>query len=84
MRILDARFKYTPSTNTNIVATWKRHGYKPTTEAERTARQRRELGKTVGDSYSASVTPLDSAKRRQQPALRAAAAKVAGGGEQSS
>ena len=84
MRILDARFKYTPSTSTNIVATWKRHGYKPTTEAERMARQRRALGKTVGDGHSASVTSLDSAKRKQQPAFRAAAVKIAGGAEQSS
>ena len=31
MRIYDARFKYTPSTSTNIVSTWKRFGFKPTT-----------------------------------------------------
>ena len=59
MRLLDARFKYTPSTSTNIVTTWKRHGYKPTTEAERLARQRRAMGITP---RSASVTSIDSAK----------------------
>jgi hypothetical protein len=70
MRLLDARFKYTPSTSTNIVTTWKRHGYKPTTEAERLARQRRALGITHSEPRSASVTSLDTAKRKQQPALR--------------
>ena len=82
MRILDARFKYTPSTNTNIVTTWKRHGYKPTTEAERLARQRRAMG-TAGDTRSASVTSLDSAKRKQQAALRSAP-KTAAGADQPS
>jgi hypothetical protein len=82
MRILDARFKYTPSTSTNIVATWKRHGYKPTTEAERNARQRRAMAHVSGEARSsASVTPLDIAKRKQQSALRAAGPKIAGGGE---
>jgi hypothetical protein len=85
MRLLDARFKYTPSTSTNIVATWKRHGYKPTTEAERMARQRRALAQGVGgEGRSASVTSLESAKRKQQPALRAAGPRIAGAGEQSS
>ena len=47
MRLLDAGFKYTPSSSTNIVATWKRHGYKPTTDAERMARQRQPLARGV-------------------------------------
>ena len=63
MRIYDSRFKYTPSMSTNIVSTWKRHGYKPTTEAERLARQRRALGGETGH-ISASVTRLDAAKRK--------------------
>ena len=45
MRILDPRFKYTPALNTNIVSTWKRFGFKPTTEAERLARQRRNYAR---------------------------------------
>ena len=73
MRLLDAKFKYTPSTSTNIVATWKRHGYKPTTEAERQARQRRAMGLTKKD---ASVVQLDGVKRA---ALRLAASKSAAG-----
>ena len=63
MRIYDSRFKYTPSMSTNIVSTWKRHGFKPTTEAERLARQRRASADETGH-MSASVTRLDSAKRK--------------------
>jgi hypothetical protein len=74
MRILDSRFKYTPSMNTNIVATWKRYGFKPTTEAERLARQRR---KAENDMPNASVTPLDVAKRKGRSALRLAEKKSA-------
>jgi hypothetical protein len=69
MRIYDARFKYTPSTSTNIVSTWKRFGFKPTTESERLARQRRAL--TEPDA-SASVTSLDAAKRKTRGPLRLA------------
>lgn len=28
--ILDPKFKYTPSSKTNVRATWKKHGWKPT------------------------------------------------------
>jgi hypothetical protein len=45
MRIYDARFKYTPAMRTNVVTTWERFGFKPTTEAEREARQRRSYGR---------------------------------------
>jgi hypothetical protein len=74
MRIYDARFKYTPSTSTNIVSTWKRFGFKPTTESERLARQRRALHDVAaGAAASASVTALDSAKRKARNTLRLAA-----------
>ena len=33
-------FKYTPSDATDIAATWRRHGWKPTTQAERRARRK--------------------------------------------
>lgn len=39
MRLLDQRFRYTPADETDIRDTWRKHGYKPTTEAERRARQ---------------------------------------------
>jgi hypothetical protein len=65
MKIYDPRFKYTQSMSTNIVSTWKRFGFKPTTEAERLARQRRAFpNEPVGRPESASVTQLDSAKRK--------------------
>lgn len=41
MNILNPRFKYTKSVDTKIESTWKKFGFKPTTEAERQARQRR-------------------------------------------
>lgn len=72
MRITDARFKYTPSTSTNIVSTWKRFGFKPTTESERLARQRRAWSEASIDAASASVTSFDSAKRKVRSALRVA------------
>jgi hypothetical protein len=46
MRIYDARFKYTPAMRTNVVATWERFGFRPTTDAERQARQRRRYSGT--------------------------------------
>ncbi len=61
MRLLDQRFKYIPSTSTNIVETWKRHGYKPTTEAERRARQ----NKTEGTVKYPPLTPIDLAQHRK-------------------
>jgi hypothetical protein len=42
MNITDPRFKYTHSCNTDIAATFRKHGFKPTTDAERAARQRKE------------------------------------------
>jgi len=68
MRLLDARFKYTPSTSTNVASTWRRFGFRPTTDAERTARQRR-LQTTAP---TAEVTTLLPAKRKMgvAPALR--------------
>ena len=72
MRIYDARFKYTPSTSTNISATWKRFGFKPTTESERLARQRRALHDDPTEGLGASITHLDSGKRKPRGTLRLA------------
>jgi hypothetical protein len=81
MRIFDSRFKYTPSLNTNIVSTWKRFGFRPTTEAERSARQRRaQEAYETSSAPSASVTRLESAKRRVR-GLRMPGRKKAVGGE---
>jgi hypothetical protein len=35
MRLNDQRFRYTPSSRTDVMATWMRFGYRPLTEAER-------------------------------------------------
>ena len=79
MRLLDPRFKYTPSVSTNIVSTWKRHGFKATTEAERLARQRQRQTRAgqAAPGRSASVTSLESAKRKVR-ALGLARGKAAG------
>jgi hypothetical protein len=79
MNLLDPRFKYTPSMSTDIVKTWKRHGFKVTTEAER---QRRMRGQAAASTRSASVTSLNSAKRKLR-ALSLATPKVAEGGKTS-
>jgi hypothetical protein len=39
MRLLDQRFRYIPAANTDVSATWRRFGFRPTTESERRARQ---------------------------------------------
>ena len=75
MRILDPRFKYTPALHTNVVSTWKRFGFKPTTEAERLARQRQGYGTRRSAAVldgGASITKLDAAKRKLLPSLRVA------------
>ena len=78
MRIYDARFKYTPAINTNIASTWKKFGFKPTTESERLARQRRAFEDESHDcGASASVTQFDSARRVRGGSLRLARNKSA-------
>ena len=56
MRLLDPRFKWNPSHSVNVQDTWKRHGFKPTTEAERAERQRK-----LQDS---NVTPITKRVRK--------------------
>lgn len=69
MKICDARFKYTPSLRTDIAATWKRFGFKPTTEAERLARHRRLYEQDKVVTSGASVTKFDLAKRKVRGGL---------------
>jgi hypothetical protein len=63
MRLLDSRFKYVPSTSTNVASTWRKFGFRPTTDAERSARQRRLQTGTP----SAEVTLLQPGKRKMTP-----------------
>ena len=39
-RLLDPDFKYVPAAAQDVTDTWKRHGFKPTTQAERIARRK--------------------------------------------
>ena len=54
MNITDPRRKWVPAVNTDIRDTWKKHGFKPTTEAERRARQERQ---------SATVTSITKKRK---------------------
>lgn len=39
-RITDPDFKWTDSASTNVMDTWRKYGFKPTTAAERKARRK--------------------------------------------
>jgi hypothetical protein len=41
VNLLDPRFKYVPAIKTDVLATFRRFGFKPTTDEERRARQAR-------------------------------------------
>jgi hypothetical protein len=41
MSITDPSFNYTSSLKTDVLSTWKRFGFRPTSEAERIARQKK-------------------------------------------
>jgi hypothetical protein len=79
MRLLDPGFRYVPSAKTNVAATWKRFGYRPTTEAERRARQARngEVGRSLAVSGEAGGARLErrrplAASGDSRPTLRLA------------
>jgi hypothetical protein len=65
MKMLDTKFRYVPSAHTNVVATWKRFGFRPTTEAERRARQARLQAEELAspDAAAASVARRASASK---------------------
>lgn len=42
-RLLDPAFKYTPAAAQSVMETWRKAGWKPTTQAERNARIRRQM-----------------------------------------
>lgn len=41
MNILNPKFRWVPSSSTNVADTFRRYGFKPTTDAERKAAQER-------------------------------------------
>lgn len=47
MNILNPKFKYTPSLHTDVSQTLRRFGFKPTTEAERKARQEKKSAEVL-------------------------------------
>jgi hypothetical protein len=53
--ILDASFRYVPAIATSVAETWRRYGWRPTTEEERKTR-RRPTAALVVESV-AGVTP---------------------------
>ena len=66
MRLLDPRFKYIPAARTDVSATWRRFGFRPTTEAERRARKSQK-DDPVSNRASAVVQ-----RRRTRPNLKLA------------
>ena len=57
MRLLDPRFKYVPSARTDISATWRRYGFRPTTDAERRARQRASTEAPASPDHDIDLLP---------------------------
>ena len=62
MRLLDPRFRYIPAANTDVSVTWRRFGFRPTTDSERRARQRVELS-GAGDMAATERGDLELAPR---------------------
>ena len=76
MRLLDPRFRYIPAANTDVSMTWKRFGFRPTTESERRARQRAGLS-GAGDTTASArgdveLAPRFPSKARHTPSLKLA------------
>jgi hypothetical protein len=59
--ILDDSFRYVPAIATSVAETWRRYGWRPTTEEERTRRRRPTIALVV--ESVAAVTPT---KRRSK------------------
>jgi hypothetical protein len=67
MSILDPRFKYTPAISTDIASTWKKFGFKPTTEAERIARERKRAAMYGGDRRPERFVQIMDSERTTRP-----------------
>lgn len=63
--LLDPRFKYIPAARTDVSATWRRFGFKPTTDAERRSRKPRgEPGSDKVVAAAATATRPPGAQAR--------------------
>jgi hypothetical protein len=60
--ILDASFRYVPSVATSVASTWRRAGWRPTTDEERRAR-RQPTAELVVDWIGAANAPTTMARR---------------------
>jgi hypothetical protein len=56
LSILDESFRYVPAAATSVVETWRRYGWRPTTDEDR-KRRRRPAAELVVESVGA-VTPI--------------------------
>jgi hypothetical protein len=54
--ILSDSFRYVPAVATSVAETWRRFGWRPTTEEERTKRRRATIALVV--ESVAAVTPI--------------------------
>jgi hypothetical protein len=74
MRLLDPRFRYIPAARTDVSATWRRFGFRPTTESERRARQRTGADDAGGvERADISVAPpFASTSRLKRASLKLA------------
>ena len=54
--ILDESFRYVPAVATSVAETWRRFGWRPTTEEERKRRRRPSVALVV--ESVAAVTPI--------------------------
>jgi len=72
MRLFDPSFKYVPSTCTDVTATWRRFGFRPTTESERRARPPRETPVEAARSVDLGGALAVSLRSAGKPALKLA------------
>jgi hypothetical protein len=63
--IFDPSFRYVPAASTSVADTWRRFGWRPTTDAERAGRQRPAAPRDRG---RAARIPVDSAHDRRPSA----------------
>jgi hypothetical protein len=72
MRLLDPRFKYVPAARTDVAATWRKFGFKPTTDADRKSRMLRPEPSSVVPTVEAAAA---ASRRRRPPDLNLASSK---------
>ena len=63
--ILDASFCYVPSVATSVASTWRRAGWRPTTDEERKAR-RQPTAELVVDWIGSADAPTKIARQRRK------------------